>query len=115
MRVSVVSDIHANRHAFEAVLADVGRARIQEIWCLGDLVGYGGNPDACVELARDRAAVCLAGNHDLAVTGALGIEEFSRGAAISATWTRKVILDDNLVFLNGLQPAGEDSGIGLYH
>ena len=115
MRVAVVSDIHANRHAFEAVLGEVESARAEEIWCLGDLVGYGGDPDACVELARDRAALCLAGNHDLAVTGALGIEEFSRGAAISARWTQKVIADEYRVFLEGLEPAGEDSGVGLYH
>ena len=115
MRVAVVSDIHANRHAFEAVLSDLASARAEEIWCLGDLVGYGGEPNACVELARDRAALCLAGNHDLAVTRALGIEEFSRGAAISARWTREVIEDDNLTFLKGLAPAGEDAGIGLYH
>src|SRR5215212_6224681 len=115
MRVAVVSDIHSNRHAFEAVLDDVAAAETEEIWCLGDLVGYGGEPDACVELARNRAALCLAGNHDLAVTGALGIEEFSRGAAISARWTRKTIAEENLVFLKGLEPSGEDSGIGLYH
>jgi diadenosine tetraphosphatase ApaH/serine/threonine PP2A family protein phosphatase len=115
LRVAVISDIHANRHAFEAVLSDLETAGAEEIWCLGDLVGYGGEPDACVELARDRAALCLAGNHDLAVTGALGIEEFSRGAAISARWTRKVIAEDNRIFLQKLEPQGEDSGIGLYH
>ncbi|HEV2813116.1 MAG TPA: metallophosphoesterase family protein [Solirubrobacteraceae bacterium] len=115
MRVAVISDIHGNRHAFQAVLDEVASAGADEIWCLGDLVGYGGEPNECVELARARAAVCLAGNHDLAVTGALGIEEFSRGAAISARWTRKVIEKENLVFLKGLEPAGEDSGIGLYH
>src|SRR5215212_1981341 len=104
MRVAVVSDIHSNRHAFEAVLDDVATADTEEIWCLGDLVGYGGDPNACVELARDRAAICLAGNHDLAVTGALGIEEFSRGAAISARWTREVITTENRTFLDGLEP-----------
>jgi diadenosine tetraphosphatase ApaH/serine/threonine PP2A family protein phosphatase len=115
MRVAVVSDIHANRHAFEAVLADLDAAGADEVWCLGDLVGYGGEPNECVELARERADLCLAGNHDLAVTGALGIEEFSRGAAISARWTQTVIAEENLVFLQGLAAAGEDSGIGLYH
>ena len=115
MRVAVVSDIHANRHAFEAVLADLEEAAADEVWCLGDLVGYGGEPNECVELARERADLCLAGNHDLAVTGALGIEEFSRGAAISATWTQSIIAEENLVFLQGLAPEGEDSGIGLYH
>ena len=50
------------------------RASAAELWCLGDLVGYGADPDACVELAREHAAVCLAGNHDLAVTGELSLE-----------------------------------------
>ena len=115
MRVAVVTDIHANRHAFEAVLADLEDAGADEVWCLGDLVGYGGEPNECVELARERADLCLAGNHDLAVTGALGIEEFSRGAATSARWTQTVIAEENLVFLQGLAPEGEDTGIGLYH
>jgi predicted phosphodiesterase len=115
LRVAVVTDIHSNRHAFEAVLGDLDSAGAEEIWCLGDLVGYGAEPDACVELARERAAICLAGNHDLAVTGALGIDEFSHGAAISARWTREVIGERNLTFLEGLEPAGEEDGIGLYH
>src|SRR3954466_8189122 len=80
MRVAVVSDIHGNRQAFEAVLADIGREGADEMWCLGDLVGYGAEPDACVQLAAQHAAICLAGNHDLAVTGELSVEEFSRGA-----------------------------------
>ena len=115
MRVAVITDIHSNRHAFEAVLGALDAAGTEEIWCLGDLVGYGAEPDACVELARERADVCLAGNHDLAVTGALGIEEFSRGAAISARWTREVIEDENLEFLRSLEPQGEQQGVGLYH
>ena len=115
MRVAVVSDIHANRHAFEAVLGDVDAAAPEEIWCLGDLVGYGGEPDACVELARDRAAICLAGNHDLAVTGALSIDEFSRGAALAVEWTRSVVSEHTLAFLRGLRPTGPAEGVGLYH
>ena len=115
MRVAVVSDIHGNRHAFEAVLADVARERVDELWCLGDLVGYGADPDACVELAREHAAVCLAGNHDLAVTGGLSLDEFSRGAEIAARWTQEVIRPENLAFLEGLEPAGHAEGIGLFH
>src|ERR1700755_1583864 len=105
MRVAVVSDIHANRHAFEAVLADVARVGADELWCLGDLVGYGADPNACVELARAHAAVCLAGNHDLAVTGALPLDEFSRGAELAARWTQEVIEPENLEYLSGLEPA----------
>ena len=80
---AVISDIHGNRHAFEAVLDSIAASESEEIWCLGDLVGYGADPDACVELARSHARICLAGNHDLGVTGALPLEDFSRGAALA--------------------------------
>ena len=115
MKVAVVSDIHANRHAFEATLEAVAASEASELWCLGDLVGYGAEPDACVELAREHAAVCLAGNHDLAVTGEISLEEFSRGASVAAQWTREVIHPENLDFLKTLSPQGEESSVGLYH
>jgi predicted phosphodiesterase len=115
MKVAVVSDIHANRHAFEATLEAVAASEAAELWCLGDLVGYGAEPDACVELAREHAAVCLAGNHDMAVTGEISLEDFSRGARVAAQWTREVIHPENLEFLKGLQPQGEESQVGLYH
>jgi diadenosine tetraphosphatase ApaH/serine/threonine PP2A family protein phosphatase len=115
MRVAIATDIHGNRHAFEAVIDAAERDRAEELWCLGDLVGYGGDPDACVELARDEVAICLAGNHDLAVTGGLGIEEFSRGAAVSAKWTREVITQENLAYLRALSPSGVEEPFGLYH
>src|SRR5712664_1983487 len=57
MKVAVISDIHSNRHAFEATLEAVAASDAAELWCLGDLVGYGAEPDACVELAREHAAV----------------------------------------------------------
>lgn len=115
MRVAVLSDIHANRHAFEAVLAAVDDVGIDELWCLGDVVGYGAEPDDCVALARRHADVCLAGNHDLAVTGELPMHEFSPGAALAAKWTQDVITDESLAFLEGLRPSGERAGIGLFH
>ncbi len=115
MKVAITSDIHANRHAFEAVLEAIAASDAQEMWCLGDLVGYGADPDRCVELARAHAAVCLAGNHDLAVTGALSLEEFSRGASIAAQWTREVIEPQNVEFLRGLSASCEEEPVGLYH
>src|SRR3954453_14791175 len=115
MRVALVSDIHGNRQAFEAVLADVAGASADELWCLGDLVGYGADPNDCVGLARDHAAVCLAGNHDLAVTGELSLEEFSRGAEIAARWTQEVIAPENLAYLESLEAFGHVEGVGLYH
>src|SRR6516162_9644819 len=106
MKVAVVSDVHANRQAFEAVLEAIAASDAAEVWCLGDLVGYGADPDACVELAREHAAVCLAGNHDLAVTGEIPLEEFSRGASLAARWTQEVIAQENLAFLQTLSPQG---------
>ncbi len=115
MKVAVISDIHGNRQAFEAVLEAVAASDAAELWCLGDLVGYGADPDVCVELAREHAAVCLAGNHDLAVTGEIPLDEFSRGASLAAQWTQEVIAPENLVFLKGLHPQGKEGPIGLYH
>jgi predicted phosphodiesterase len=115
MKVAVISDIHANRHAFEATLEAIAASDASELWCLGDLVGYGAEPDACVELAREHAAVCLAGNHDLAVTGDISLGEFSRGASMAAQWTREVIAAENLEFLRSLSPRGDEEAVGLYH
>lgn len=115
MQVAIISDIHGNRHAFEAVLADVRASSATEIWCLGDVVGYGADPNDCCRLARANAAVCLAGNHDLAVTGDLDLGEFSTGAALAARWTQEVIDDDHREWLRSLSPSGAAEGIGLYH
>ena len=115
MKVAVISDIHANRHAFEATLDAVAASDAAELWCLGDLVGYGAEPDACVELAREHAAVCLAGNHDLAVTGEIPLDEFSRGASLAAQWTQEVIAPENLAFLAGSEPQAQEGSVGLYH
>jgi predicted phosphodiesterase len=115
MKVAVISDIHGNRHAFEATLEAIADSSAAELWCLGDLVGYGAEPDACVALAREHAAVCLAGNHDLAVTGDIPLDEFSRGASLAAQWTQEVIAPENLAFLRSLTPQGEEGQIGLYH
>jgi diadenosine tetraphosphatase ApaH/serine/threonine PP2A family protein phosphatase len=115
MRVAIASDIHGNRHAFEAVIGAAEEAQADELWCLGDLVGYGAEPDACVALAEANCAICLAGNHDLAVIGVLSLDEFSRGAALAAQWTREVIAPETHAFLGRLSPSGEAEGIGLYH
>ncbi len=115
MQIAIVSDIHGNRQAFESVLEAIEASDCQEMWCLGDLVGYGADPDVCVELAREHAAICLAGNHDLVVTGALPLEMFSRGAALAARWTQETITPQTRSYLEGLQPSRTDEQVGLYH
>jgi predicted phosphodiesterase len=115
MRIALLSDVHGNLPAFEAVLADVDAVGADAVWCLGDLVGYGAEPDGCVELARERCDLCLAGNHDLVVTGDIDIADFSTSAATAARWTRETIGDGPMAFLRGLRPAEPDHEIGLYH
>ena len=115
MRIALLSDVHGNLPAFEAVLADVDAASVEEIWCLGDLVGYGADPNGCVELARDRCDLCLAGNHDLVVTGEIDLGDFSSSAAAAAQWTRDNIDAEALDFLSSLSPKEDGREIGLYH
>jgi predicted phosphodiesterase len=115
MRIAILSDIHGNRHALQGVLDDVDVHAPDEIWCLGDVVGYGADPNACCALVRERAAVALSGNHDLAVTGELSTTGFSRAAAFAADWTREALDDDSLEWLQTLRPSHERHGVALYH
>src|ERR671926_1802815 len=116
MRVAICSDIHGNRHGFEAVIAAAEAADAEQLWCLGDLVGYGAEPDACVGLAERHCSICLAGNHDLAVVEVLSLDDFSRGAELAARWTREVIRPETREFLLALQPqAVVNDALGLYH
>jgi predicted phosphodiesterase len=115
MRIAVLSDIHGNRQAFEAVLADVERLEPDEVWCLGDVVGYGADPDACCELAARTCDLCLVGNHDLAVRGDIPLDEFSTGARLAAEWTQEVASPESLEFLAGLEPQLLDREVGLFH
>ena len=115
MQVALVTDIHGNRPAFEAVIAAADKAGAEELWCLGDLVGYGAEPDACVALAEAHCTICLAGNHDLAVVDVLSLEDFSRGARLAAEWTRDTIETPTREFLLALEPEGSAHGYGLFH
>jgi predicted phosphodiesterase len=115
MRIAIVSDIHGNRQAFEAVLDAIADTECQELWCLGDLVGYGADPDACVALASENAAICLAGNHDLGVRGTIPLEQFSRGAALAATWTQQAISAETRAYLDALEPLNIEEPVALYH
>jgi predicted phosphodiesterase len=115
MQLAMISDIHANLPALEAVLADIDDAGVEETWCLGDVVGYGAQPDECTTLVAERCALCLVGNHDLAVLGELDVASFSPAAAAAVSWTRDVAKRETLEFLRGLEPADESRDVALYH
>lgn len=116
MNVAVISDIHANRHALDAVLEDIDAAGADEIWCLGDAVGYGAFPGECVTTLKERCAVFLLGNHDLAALREIDIGTFSPSAAMSARWTRENMDAEAFEILRSLEgTSGRREGIGLYH
>jgi predicted phosphodiesterase len=115
VRVAVLSDIHSNLQALESVLEAVDADPVDALWCLGDVVGYGPMPNECCELVRSRADVCLAGNHDLAVTGGLDLAEFSGDAGFAASWTRTVLDERARDWLRTLEPSGTANGVALYH
>jgi diadenosine tetraphosphatase ApaH/serine/threonine PP2A family protein phosphatase len=111
----VVSDVHGNLHALEAVLEAIATDAPDELWCLGDLVGYGPQPNPCCALVAERADVCLIGNHDLGVLGRLDLDDFSPEAAESARWTMGMLAPDARAYLETLGPAGERAEVGLFH
>jgi diadenosine tetraphosphatase ApaH/serine/threonine PP2A family protein phosphatase len=115
MRVAVVSDIHSNLHALEAVLAAIEAEAPDELWCLGDLVGYGPRPNECCTSIAARADVCLAGNHDLVVLGTLDMSDFAGEAAAAALWTRGVLDADARSFLAPLEPQARRGDVALFH
>jgi len=115
VRLAIVSDIHANLPALEVVLADAQRVGVDQLWCLGDVVGYGAHPDECASLIAERSALCLVGNHDLAVLGELDDSAFSPAAAAAVRWTRETARPETIEFLRGLEPAEESREVALYH
>jgi len=100
MRILIVSDIHANLVALETVLAQA--APFDRIWCLGDVVGYGPEPNACIDRLRSFDLLCIAGNHDWAALGKLDLEEFNPDARRAAVWTREQLTAANLEWLKEL-------------
>jgi diadenosine tetraphosphatase ApaH/serine/threonine PP2A family protein phosphatase len=115
VRIAVISDIHANLHALDAVVSDIDAAEVDQEWCLGDLVGYGPRPNECVDLVRERASLSLCGNHDLAVLGSLEMSEFSGDAAAAAIWTQGVLGEQQRTWLASLEPEGRAEGAELFH
>lgn len=121
MKVLVISDIHANLTALEAVLADAAgpdpkNPRYDVVWCLGDLVGYGPDPNACVERVRNLPGlVCLIGNHDQAVLGEIPLSRFNYDARRAIEWTQEVLSEASRDFLLSLPSKTVVEGVTLAH
>ena len=100
----VVADIHGNREALETVLAALDRRGVRKLLCLGDVVGYNADPDECAAMLRKRAALSIAGNHDLIGLGRLGFERCSNKAMYSLKRTRRALARDTASWLAELPP-----------
>ena len=116
MRILVIADIHANLTALEAVLADARRrGKVDEIWCLGDVVGYGPDPSDCVRLIRETCSICIAGNHDLASIGKVSTADFNAAAAEAIVWTRQQLSQRDIDYLGELPLMAERLQFTLVH
>jgi len=103
MRYAIIGDIHSNLEAFEAVIADIKtRGGFDEIWCLGDVVGYGPEPHACIEILQQYRHICVAGNHDWAAIGKIDTSDFNHDAAIANRWTARQLTNTDVSYLQKL-------------
>ncbi|MDR2578724.1 MAG: metallophosphatase family protein [Chitinispirillales bacterium] len=100
MRLAFISDIHANLEALEAVLEDMERQKTDEVYCLGDVVGYGANPNECTEIISKLCANVLLGNHDAVATGILTTKHFNVHARVAIEWTAEQLTPENKNFLS---------------
>ncbi len=104
MRYAVLSDIHSNLVALEAVLADLADDPIDRYLCLGDIVGYGARPNQCCDVIRDLHAICVRGNHDEAAVDTAKAEWFTAPARACILWTAEQLREDNRALLSSLPP-----------
>jgi len=114
MRSLIISDIHANATALEAVLGQAGN--VDGVWCLGDLVGYGPDPNECIMRIKELPKlICLQGNHDAAALGHLALDGFNLEARRSIEWLREQLTEESAAFLQPLTPRAEVNDITLVH
>ncbi|MDZ7295974.1 MAG: metallophosphatase family protein [candidate division KSB1 bacterium] len=113
MRYLILSDVHANLVALEAVLADA--PAFDKIWCLGDLVGYGPSPNECIERIQDFSHLSLAGNHDWAALGKLDLGNFNTDARVANAWTQAELHPAARQYLDELPTFLEQEGFYLAH
>jgi len=116
MRFAILADIHSNLVAFEAVLSHAeSRGGFDKIWCLGDMVGYGPEPNGCIKRLCEFEHVCIAGNHDWAAIGNMDTAEFNPVAATAAQWTAQELTEEGKDYLLGLPLTLQENGFTLAH
>ncbi|MFC1915433.1 metallophosphoesterase family protein [Chloroflexota bacterium] len=116
MRFAIIADVHANLAAFTAVLEDIEqRGGVEEVWCLGDIVGYGPDPHQCLELLRQYNHVCVAGNHDWGATGKIDPSDFNPDAAAACRWTAQQLSPEDIEYLEGLPLVIDKDNFTLVH
>lgn len=116
MRYAIIADIHSNLAAFLAVLVDIERrGEVDEVWCLGDIVGYGPEPHQCIELLRQTNNVCVVGNHDLASIGKIETSEFNPDAVAAIQWTARQLTPRDISYLESLPTVLEKEDFTLVH
>lgn len=115
MRYAVLSDVHANLEALTAVLDDLAGQRIDRTLALGDLIGYGADPEACLSLLRERQVAGVAGNHEWAAIGKLDARWFNDSARRAVLWTRDRLSFGDLDYLRRLPLALKDGPLTLVH
>lgn len=113
MRYLIVSDIHSNLIAFEAVVKHAGQ--FDKIWCLGDVVGYGPRPNECIQRLREFDHACVAGNHDWAALGRLELDDFNVDAQVSTLWTRQELTAESTAYLEALPQRHVEGDYTLVH
>jgi diadenosine tetraphosphatase ApaH/serine/threonine PP2A family protein phosphatase len=113
VRVGVVTDVHGNLAALEAVVAAM--PSVDALWCLGDVVGYGAEPNECIALLDDLGAVCIVGNHDLAALGRVSLDYFNRDAAVAAAWTAAQLSPEARAWLEARPQTTAAGGVTLAH
>lgn len=115
MKYAIISDIHANLEALESVLSEVDKRGIDVLLCLGDVVGYGPNPNECIDLVRSHSEVVLAGNHDYAPLGKLDLSYFNTWAREAVEWTDAQLTEPSREFLDSLPLTHLFNGCTLVH
>jgi len=115
MTTALISDIHGNLEALDAVLAEIETRRPRRVLCLGDVVGYGASPNECLAKVRERCGLVLLGNHDAAASGGPEAARFNIYARVAAEWTAKTLTRENREYLQRLPLTSSEGSSFLVH